>query len=187
MAPTPLPRWILLLALSSFLVSCRHASPSPDKTTNASTQTSGSATCAWCPSEQHRIDALVTPALIFPAPEQRKLFDVQSPTTEGAARTYGFVLRTQPGMVPPRHFCLVSVMFSHASPTEDAASSPTSSSTAGPNGSFMDASAQTMDHAYRVRVSLAMLLPVGVQVPTFDPMKTLTELLRRYESATAKN
>lgn len=187
MASTACRSCLVLLALISFLVSCRHANPPLDRTANASTQHAEAATCGWCPAEQRRIDALVTPELIFPVAEQRSLFDAHPPAMASDARIYGFELRTQPTMVAPRHFCLVSVTFTHASPTEDVPSSPALSSTAGPNGSFVDASARTADRAYRVRVSQAVLLPVSVRIPPFDPMKTLAELLRRYESTTARD
>ncbi len=100
---------------------------------------------------------------------------------EGDARSYGFELKTQAGMVTPRHFCLVSVTFAHAPPAGGAASSPTLSGTGGPHGSFVDAAALTADRTYRVQVSQAALLPASVPVPPFDPMKVLAELLRRYE------
>ena len=172
-------RWGILIVglVAGFaLGGCR---PSPTATATLATGPSkqpGPRT--WSDSELRRLDALVTAEVVFPDPAQRKLFAVQPPGTEGDMRGYGFELLPQPGMVKERHFMLVSVTFAHASLGREASIEPTLSSTAGPNGSFLEALARTRDGAYDVRVSLAMLLPESVQVAAFHPREVLARILR---------
>jgi hypothetical protein len=132
------------------------------------------------------LDSLVALDLLFPQSNQRELFDAHLPTTEGDARTYEFELKPQPGMVQPRHFFLVLISFTHAPSSKASANAPSLSSTAGPNGSFVEASATTADNVYQVRVSQAMLLPDSVQILSFDPMGVLTNVLHRYETLKAQ-
>jgi len=179
----PARRWGILivgLVAGCALAGCR---PPPTATATLATDPGkqpGPRT--WSDSELCRLDALVTAEVVFPDPAQRKLFAVQPPGTEGHTRGYGFELLPQPGMVKERHFMLVSVTFAHASLGRDTASDPVLSSTAGPNGSFLEALARTGDGAYDVRVSLAMLLPEGVRLAAFHPRETLARVLRLYDT-----
>jgi len=71
-----------------------------------------------------------------------------------------------------RHFNLVTITWvrhGHLGKTPEASATP--SGMGGPGGGFVDAFAQTGDRAYDVRVLQGMLLPDGVNSPTFDVEK----------------
>lgn len=127
-----------------------------------------------------RLDALVTPATIFPDPTQRALYEMHVPASDSGRRSYVFELKAQPGMVANRHFHLITITWARAGTFVGTDGAPRVGSTGGPGGAFVNAVAQTADKAYDVRVSEAMLLPEMVQVPPFDLTKAAAMLARSY-------
>jgi hypothetical protein len=127
-------------------------------------------------------DALVTPELVFPVAAQRAHYRPHPPLTEDGRRSYSFELLPQPGMVPSRHYHLITFTVARAGTfIRQPSPEPTVSGTGGPNGGLVDASVQTADGAYDLSVSEAMLLPDSVQPPEFRVTAALRELRQRYE------
>lgn len=134
--------------------------------------------------EIQRLDALITPATIFPDPAERVLYEMHAPVSDDDRRSYVFELKAQPGMVANRHFQLITISWARAGTFVAADGAPRVGSSGGPGGAIMDAVAQTADKAYDVQVSEAMLLPETVQVPQFDLTKTAAMLVQNYGAPT---
>jgi hypothetical protein len=132
-----------------------------------------------------RFDALVTPVTIFPNPAQRALYEMHAPISDGASRSYVFELKALPGMVPNRHFQLITITWARAGRFVAGNGAAGIASVGGPGGAIVDAVAQTADKAYDVQVSEAMLLPETVQVPQFDPTATAAMLAQSYDRRSA--
>jgi hypothetical protein len=126
-------------------------------------------------------DRLVTAESVFPDPQQRALYRMLPPVSEEGQRTYAFELNTQPGMEKPRHFNLITITWGRGGQAAAALSG-----VGGPGGGFVDASAQTNDRAFYVRVSLGELLPNSVHVPSFDVEKAAADLAKRYDQHAGK-
>ena len=144
------------------------------------------ATSALSAEEAGLIDRLVTPATVFPDPLQRARYDALAPVAEDGRRSYGFQLKTLPGMVADRHFHLITISWARAGAPESRAGERQSlTSTGGPNGGFIDVEMRTSDGAFVVRVSEAMRLPAVVEVPNVDLKATAAALVKGYEQAMA--
>jgi hypothetical protein len=138
-------------------------------------------TAALAEADIALFDRLVTAESVFPDPRQRALYRMLPPVSEQGQRTYAFQLNAQPGMVEPRHFNLITIAWARGGQA-----AATLSSVGGPAGGFVDASAQTHDRAFYVRVSLGELLPNSVHVPSFDVEKAAADLAKLYDKHTGK-
>jgi hypothetical protein len=122
------------------------------------------------------LDAIVTPELVFPDPATRQLYDAIPPeTSQEGWRSYGFLLKPQPGMTPERHFHIVSVTWAPAGTLPQGLRG-----IGGPNGGFVDWAASTADGLYDIRVSEGTLLPDTVVLPEFELEETTERLLQGY-------
>jgi hypothetical protein len=178
-------RWgrlsVLLLALFMGLAGCgEQAVPEPSAKPGSLSPT------AQSPSVEQdfaRFDRLVTLESVFPDRVQRSLYRMLPPVTENAQRAYTFQLVPQAGMNEARHFNLVTIVWARGGTFVKSKGSPVVlSSTGGPNGGFIDAVAQTEDHAYDVRVTQGMLLPDSVDPPVFDVEKVAADMIRLYKA-----
>ncbi|MBK7664979.1 MAG: hypothetical protein IPJ21_15820 [Sterolibacteriaceae bacterium] len=172
---------VLLLALSMGLAGCgEQAVPEP------SAKPGSLSPAVQSPSVEQdlaRFDRLVTLESVFPDRLQRGLYRMLPPVTENGQRAYTFQLVPQARMNEARHFNLVTIVWARGGTFVKPQGSPVvPSSTGGPNGGFIDAVAQTDDHAYDVRVSLAMLLPDSVDLPAFDVEKVAADMIRLYQA-----
>jgi hypothetical protein len=139
------------------------------------------ATAALAEADIALFDRLVTAESVFPDPRQRALYRMLPPVSEDGQRAYAFQLMQQPGMEEPRHFHLITITWARGGQPAAALSS-----VGGPAGGFVDASAQTHDRAYHVRVSLGELLPDSVHIPSFDVEKAAANLAKLYDKHTGK-
>jgi hypothetical protein len=138
-------------------------------------------TAALAAADIALFDRLVTAESVFPDPRQRALYRMLPPVSEPGQRSYAFQLNPQPGMEETRHFHLITITWARGDQPAAALSG-----VGGPAGGFVDASAQTHDRAYHVRVSLGELLPDSVHIPSFDVEKAAANLAKLYDKHTGK-
>lgn len=171
----PLGDWyrsgVLLLACCIWLAGCGQP-PAPERPAT---------TAALAEADIALFDRLVTAESMFPDPRQRSLYRMLPPVSEGGQRAYTFQFIPQPGMDEARHFNLITVTWARGGPSAAALSG-----VGGPGGGFVDASAQTHDRAYHVRVSLGESMPNSVHVPSFDVEKAAADLAKRYDQHAGK-
>jgi hypothetical protein len=130
-----------------------------------------------------QFDTLITPAFVFLDNHERSLYDVLPATTTGRQRGYGFSLKRQPGMDESRHFHIITVTLTRNETSATSSEQPEKlASIGGPNGSFIDAHAQTADHTYDVRVTLGSLLPTSVNVQNVDIADIANRVARLYDT-----
>jgi hypothetical protein len=112
------------------------------------------------PSAASAFDDLVTADALF-APSDRARVERTTSTPADGGRTYNFVLRPEPSMVPDRHFYMLTVVVARAGlgPSAQAATA------AGPNGAFVERQLRTSDGAFEITLRLGSLLPESVAAP----------------------
>jgi hypothetical protein len=129
-------------------------------------------------------DRLITQAATLTDPVRQRLSRAVAPLSQNGQRHYTFILGRQPDMDPERHFDVITVSVARAGTlVKTPKPEPATSGLGGPNGAFADATLQTPDGAYDLRISEGRLLPTSVELSQFDVAQAVIDLSRRYEKA----
>jgi hypothetical protein len=134
------------------------------------------------PADTALLDRITTLETLFPEAADRDLYETH-PVAEGVQRSYTFALKSQPGFDPARHFQLVTVSWTPLDNAKPRGSGATTG-TGGPDGSFVEQTAQTSDKKYDVRVTLGELLPANAKSATVDVAEIANRLVERYAQQT---
>jgi hypothetical protein len=128
-------------------------------------------------------DRLVSLDTLLDEPARRRSSRAVPPLSHYGRRYYTFVLAAQPEAEPARHSAVITVAVARAGLlTRSTERAPQRSNLGGPNGGFADATLQTSDGRYDLRVSEGTLLPSGER-PSLRVERAVSELARRYEEA----
>lgn len=156
--------------------SCQQAQQSSAERSKAAVQPAAEAA-----PPRARLDQVTTLETLFADASDRSLYEAHPEVREQGTLAYSFALRAQPGMESPRHFRIVTVVWSPASSASTPGSSgQATSSTGGPGGSLVEHTATTADGLFTVRVSLGELLPDSVRANRVDIVQLSERLVSAY-------
>lgn len=185
--PLPTKSWAQNATVAVLIaqLACAVRNPASGPATTCSSATGAQLQPAAPATDSALFGQLITKDAVLNDPVRRKLSRADPPSAYNGQLQYAFELEPQPGMLKLRHFDIITVTVAPAGTfVRVPLSKPSLGGLAGPNGSFVDATLQTSDRRYDLRISEAMLLPDSVELKPFDVSEAVTSLARRYRAAT---